>query len=87
MRSSLFSKTSWLIGLGVAIGILPIPLGVAVPVLVPVVDALMSPGVLLTLPFHNLMPGVWSLLGLVGLANGVVYGAIGWGIGWALRLR
>lgn len=73
--------------LGVAVGIAPIPLGFAVPVLVPFVDVLMTPGVLVTLPLHNLMPDGWSVLALITLANGCVYGLAGWGIGRCFWLR
>lgn len=73
--------------IGATVGILPLPLGFAVPVLVPVVDVLMAPGVLLTLPVHNVMPDGWSVLAFITLANGIVYGLAGWGIGRFFWLR
>ena len=62
---------------GVALGVLPIPLGFAVPVPVPMIHILTTPGGLITLPFHNAMPGGgWAVMALISIANGFVYGLV-----------
>ena len=72
---------------GFALGVLPIPLGfiVPVPVFHGLVDILTTPGVLVTLPFHNAMPGGgWGVMALIGVANGLVYGLVAWYV-WRRR--
>ena len=71
------------IGVGFALGVLPIPLGFVVPAPVPlvhgVVSILTTPGVLVTLPFHNAMPGGGlGVMALISIANGLVYGLVAW---------
>ena len=70
-------------GLGFALGVLPIPLGFVVPAPVPVVHGVVSilttPGVLVTLPFHNAMPGGGlGVVALVSIANGLLHGLVAW---------
>ena len=68
---------------GFVLGVLPIPLGLIIPAPVSVmhglVELLTTPGVLITLPFHNAMPGGgWGVMALISLANGLVYGFVTW---------
>ena len=43
------------------------------------VSILTIPGVLITLPLHNAMPGGgWGVMALISIANGLVYGLAAW---------
>ena len=68
---------------GFALGILPVPLGFIIPAPFPVIHGLVSllttPGVLITLPFHNVMPGGGlGVMAFISIANGLVYGLVAW---------
>ena len=46
-----------------------------VPAAHTVLSLLVVPGTVVTLPFHNVVPGGgWGVIGLIAVANGLVYG-------------
>ena len=75
---------------GFAFGAGLIPLGFlvgGVPGVLDLLSALQSPGVLLTLPLHNAMPGGVAVLILIGTGNGLFYGFASFFIARARRSR
>ena len=64
------------------LGCVLVPLGAAVllgsvPAAHTVVSFLTAPGTIVTLPLHNLVPGGgWGVMGLIAVANGLVYGLV-----------
>ena len=67
-----------------------IPLGFLVggmPPVLALLSALHSPGVLITLPLHNAMPGGVAVMILIGTGNGLCYGFASFFIARARRSR
>ena len=75
---------------GFAFGAGLIPLGFLVGGMAPVLEllsALQSPGVLITLPLHNAMPGGVAVLILIAAGNGLFYGFAGFFLARVRRSR
>ena len=66
----------FVLGFGLVVLNTPFLLG-TVPAISTVLSLLTAPGVLVTLPLHNLVPGGGlGVLGLIAAANGFVYGLV-----------
>ena len=73
--------------LGAAVVVLGSSTDIRTPDWVHVVFAewLSAPGVLITLPLHNLVEAWWWALLVIALGNGLLYGAVAIGIGKGWR--
>ena len=68
----------WFFSLGFILVVLNTPFLLGnVPAAHTVLSLLAAPGVVLTLPLHNFVPGGgWGVIGLIAVANGLVYGLV-----------
>lgn len=74
----------WFFVLGCLLVVLNTPFLLGnVPAAHAVLSILAAPGVVLTLPLHNFVPGGgWGVIALIAVANGLVYGFLACLIAW-----
>ena len=75
----------WFFALGCVLVVLNTPFVLGnVPSAHTVLSLLAAPGIIVTLPLHNFVPGgAWGAVGLIAVANGLVYGLVARLIAWA----